>query len=183
MAYFVYFWANFNWCKWPNFENNLAIWSHWTWDDGIKKTRQQPRKREPWSSDYGRRLVFQRSWVWILSLYTGWTWHFYTLICCKNCNNVCLKRPKINEKEAGVGPFKKEHYTKRGWYSNLVLSRNNKFTQGQLESVTVTIIGTINGFKSHSKSATPLILSLWNFISLHDFLYKLGPSKCWHEPF
>ena len=30
--------------------------------------------------------------------------HFFTLICCKNCI-VCLKRPKINEKEAGVGPF------------------------------------------------------------------------------
>ena len=24
---------------------------------------------------------------------------------CKNCNEVCLKRPKINEKEAGVGLF------------------------------------------------------------------------------
>ena len=32
--------------------------------------------------------------------------HFFTYICCKNCN-VCLKRPKINEKEAGVGPFLK----------------------------------------------------------------------------
>ena len=30
---------------------------------------------------------------------------FFTLICCKNCNDVCLKRPKINENEAGVGPF------------------------------------------------------------------------------
>ena len=30
--------------------------------------------------------------------------HFFTLICCKNCI-VCLKRPKINEKESGVGPF------------------------------------------------------------------------------
>ena len=29
---------------------------------------------------------------------------FFTLICCKNCI-VCLKRPKINEKEAGIGPF------------------------------------------------------------------------------
>ena len=29
---------------------------------------------------------------------------FCTLICCKNCI-VCLKRPKINEKEGGVGPF------------------------------------------------------------------------------
>ena len=31
--------------------------------------------------------------------------HFFTHICCKNCNDVCLKRPKLNEKEAGVGPF------------------------------------------------------------------------------
>ena len=30
--------------------------------------------------------------------------HFFTYICCKNCN-VCLKRPKINKKEARVGPF------------------------------------------------------------------------------
>ena len=28
--------------------------------------------------------------------------HFFTY--CKNCD-VCLKRPKINEKEAGVSPF------------------------------------------------------------------------------
>ena len=49
--------------------------------------------------------MFQRSWVWITMLYTGWTWHIFTLICCKNCV-VCLKRPTINEKEAGVGQFK-----------------------------------------------------------------------------
>ena len=30
--------------------------------------------------------------------------HFFTYICCKNCF-AGLKRPKINEKEAGVGPF------------------------------------------------------------------------------
>ena len=35
--------------------------------------------------------------------------HFFTLICCKNCI-VCLKRQKINEKEAGVGPFLKNSY-------------------------------------------------------------------------
>ena len=34
--------------------------------------------------------------------------HFFTLICCKNCI-VCLKRPKINGKEAGVGPFFKKN--------------------------------------------------------------------------
>ena len=30
---------------------------------------------------------------------------FFILICCKNGNDVCLKRPKINEKQAGVGHF------------------------------------------------------------------------------
>ena len=30
--------------------------------------------------------------------------HFFSLICFKNCI-VCLKRPKINKKKAGVGPF------------------------------------------------------------------------------
>ena len=34
--------------------------------------------------------------------YTGWA--FFTFICCKN-GKVCLKRPKINEKEARGGPF------------------------------------------------------------------------------
>ena len=33
--------------------------------------------------------------------------HFFTYISYKNCI-VCLKRPKINEKEAGVGPFFKK---------------------------------------------------------------------------
>ena len=31
---------------------------------------------------------------------------FFTLLCCRNCN-VCLKRPKIKEKEAKDGPFLK----------------------------------------------------------------------------
>ena len=43
--------------------------------------------------------MFKRSWIRILEPYTGWT--FFTLICCI----VCLKRPKINEKEAGICPF------------------------------------------------------------------------------
>ena len=29
-----------------------------------------------WSSGYGRRLTFERSWVWIPAPYTGWTWQF-----------------------------------------------------------------------------------------------------------
>ena len=30
----------------------------------------------PWSSTYGRRLEFQRSWVRILVLFTEWKYHF-----------------------------------------------------------------------------------------------------------
>ena len=37
--------------------------------------------------------------------------HFFTLICSKNCI-VCLKRPKINGKEARVGPFLKKKIKK-----------------------------------------------------------------------
>ena len=33
--------------------------------------------------------------------------HFFTFICCKKCI-VCLKRPKINEKEARVDLFLKK---------------------------------------------------------------------------
>ena len=31
--------------------------------------------------------------------------HFSHIFVVKNCDDVCLKRPKINEKEAGVVPF------------------------------------------------------------------------------
>ena len=57
--------------------------------------------QEPWSSGYGRRLVFQRLWVQILASNTGWT--FFTFICCKNCNVVRKDENKL--KRAGVGTF------------------------------------------------------------------------------
>ena len=46
--------------------------------------------------------MFQWSWVRIPAPYTGWT--FFTSICCKKIN-VCLKRPKINEKRPGLAHF------------------------------------------------------------------------------
>ena len=49
--------------------------------------------------------MFERLWVWMMALYTGWTWHLCTLISCKNWI-VCFKRPKVIEKEAENGPFK-----------------------------------------------------------------------------
>ena len=52
-----------------------------------------------------RRIVIKRSWVRIPAPDTGWK--IFTLICCKN-GIVCLKRPKINKKEAGHGHFLKK---------------------------------------------------------------------------
>ena len=56
--------------------------------------------QEPWSSGYVRWLMYEgcgfESWHHILD-------HFFTYICCKNWNDVCLKRPKINNKRGRWG--------------------------------------------------------------------------------
>ena len=58
----------------------------------------------PRPSGYGWWLMFNRLWVWILALHTGWTFgHFSHWFVVKI---VCLKRPKINKKSGRVGPFK-----------------------------------------------------------------------------
>ena len=54
---------------------------------------------EPWSSGYGRRLTYQRSWVRIPVPYTGWTWYFFTLICCKKL--YCLFEKTENKRKRG----------------------------------------------------------------------------------
>ena len=60
--------------------------------------------REHWSSGYGDDSCSSgRGFESRSCILDG---HLFTTICCKNCI-VCLKRPKINKKEAGVGPFKK----------------------------------------------------------------------------
>ena len=60
---------------------------------------------EPWSSGYGMRLMFWRSWVWIPAPYTGWTF-FHIKLLLKNATFV-WKWQKINKKRPGIGPFKK----------------------------------------------------------------------------
>ena len=37
--------------------------------------------------------------------------HFFTLICCKICNDICLKRPKINYKRGRGLPIKKKDFS------------------------------------------------------------------------
>ena len=73
--------------------------------------------QEPWSSGYGRRLMFQRLWVQIPAPYTGWTF-FYLPICCKNYY-VCLKRRKQMKKRPGLAHFfKKNSFPRLGkvWF-------------------------------------------------------------------
>ena len=41
--------------------------------------------------------------------FKSWCWTFLAMNCCKNCI-VCLKRSKINEREAGVSPFLTFYY-------------------------------------------------------------------------
>ena len=74
------------------------------WSDYNKRKTIQTIKedgREPCSSGYGRRIMFQRSWVQIPTAYTGRT--IFTYICGKNC----LKRPKKN-KRGRCWPIKKQ---------------------------------------------------------------------------
>ena len=58
--------------------------------------------REPWSSGSKRRLISEG--CEFESQHQILDGHFFALICCKNCID-CLKRPKMNEKEAEDGPF------------------------------------------------------------------------------
>ena len=64
---------------------------------------------EPWSSGYGRRLTFWRSWVRIPVLYTGWK--FFSLICWKIVLMFVWKRPKKTNRGRGWPILKKALWT------------------------------------------------------------------------
>ena len=83
---------------------------------------------EPWSSGYGRRLTFQRSWVWIPAPDTGWIWHFSHWFVVEIILFV-WKRPKINEKEAGDSPFKKNK-KKLGGSHGLMVMEGDSCSEG-----------------------------------------------------
>ena len=67
--------------------------------------------------------------------------HFFTYICCKNCDEVCLKRPKINEKEAGVGPFKPPPFLPK-------LSQNPSGNTHCWESITEQLVSSFTSLDS-----------------------------------
>ena len=56
---------------------------------------------ESWSGGYGRRFMFERSWARIPVPYTGWTWHFFTSICCKKL--YCFFEKTENKWKRGRG--------------------------------------------------------------------------------
>ena len=62
---------------------------------------------------------------------------FFTLHCCKNCI-VCLKRPKINEKEVGVGPFFKKECVYL--FDRNVLERTQRRTNGVIGAVVDIVV-------------------------------------------
>ena len=79
--------------------------------------------REPWSSGNGRRLMLQRSLVRIPAPYTGWI--FFTFICCKNCCDFCLKKPKINNKRGQCLPILKKVYLQHQLQVALIISKQS----------------------------------------------------------
>ena len=63
--------------------------------------------REPWSTSYGRRLVFQKLWVQIPAHYAGWTFsHFVVVVRI----GMFVWKDKNKQKETEDGPFKKQFY-------------------------------------------------------------------------
>ena len=69
------------------------------------KNTKEKKGREPWSSGYVRRLMFQRSWVPIPAPYTGWS---FSHIFVVKIVMMFFKRQKINNKIGRGWPiFKK----------------------------------------------------------------------------
>ena len=91
------------------------------------------------SSGYGRRLIFWKLWVWILALYTGWT--FFMLICCKKYN-ICLKKSKKYKRDR-YGPF--PHY-----YPTVFFCQFCRVQQKQFFVVNVPVGSALEGLPSLS---------------------------------
>ena len=100
----------------------LMLWNYGRREKWRYRNKERDKSgREPWSSGYVRWLIFKRSWVQIPVPYTGWTWHFFTLICCKNCI-VCWKDKKYMKKRPGRAQFLKMCKGERekvGWGKSL----------------------------------------------------------------
>ena len=92
----IKFWWTSSFTQWHADESQLVCWPKFVQVLLIKNIRSTYNKTlgwEPWSSGYGRRLIFQ-------SQYRILDGHFFTFICCKVWN-VCLKRRKKQKRGRG----------------------------------------------------------------------------------
>ena len=112
--------------------------------------------------------------------------HFSHIFVVKICN-VCLKRPKINEKEAGVGPFFKniclwlKHAASLFWFYAMPSS-------GQLICMLVHFAGATKSLPAESLNLNLLILdgpspAPFSFISIlsnrhYNFTQQINVKKC-----
>ena len=95
--------------KWKYWKSNVSVnlvhncvRTNCNTDDYIRITieKYKDNGQEPWSSGYGRRLMLQRSWVWILAPYTGWTFFTYLFVvkfvmCVWKDENELKNRPRF----------------------------------------------------------------------------------------
>ena len=87
------------------FEKNKISLAHWKkknylnandatqWSRNLECYKLQQKGWEPWSSGFGRRLVYWRSWVRIPALYTGWTFSNVKIVMIAWKDQKTKKRP------------------------------------------------------------------------------------------
>ena len=58
---------------------NFILFFFWRWQNVTNECSQTNENlgREPWSSGYGRKLMFERLWFQIPAPNIRWTWHFF----------------------------------------------------------------------------------------------------------
>ena len=118
----------------------------------------------------GDSLTFQRSWVQIPAPDTGWTWHIFTLICCKICI-VCLKGRKLTKKRASLAHiFFKKNYYQIHWTPETKVKVFNGLNK-KLESTSAKIRCQKSGAKAVS----------WIFKTFLGNFFWLELDEFWHK--
>ena len=64
-------------------------------------------EQQPWSSGYRMKLTIWSLWVQIPAPYVGWTWHIFTLICCKKLYGLLEKTENKRKRGRGWTIFEK----------------------------------------------------------------------------
>ena len=114
--------------------------------------------RKPWSSGCGKWLMFWRLRVWIPAPVYWIDGDFFTFICYKNCFAVCLKRHKVNKKEAGGMEI---------WNGSIV--SNVTIIKGRAQWIHLHLSSYIPGFKSKGHHTC----FIWLIANLHSLFFYI----------